>query len=87
MTGQVDLMTADAMPDGGRVWLAWHELAHPHNTVEIEGLQIDAGRNLGYTRMVAKRRPGAHLEEWLWPNQFRSLPVTFTPLPIMTDEV
>jgi SAM-dependent methyltransferase len=85
VTGLVDVATSDAMPDGGRVWLEWHRLAHPDNEVEIKSLEIDAGRYMGYTRTIAQRRPGAKLEEWLWHNQIRTLPVTFDPLPILPE--
>lgn len=59
-TGLVDVEGADSIPDGWQLWLRWLEVsaeqglrADPH---EIEMLRLDAGRHLGFTRMVARRR-------------------------------
>ena len=45
---------ADAMPDGWRRWLDWHRAVAPDNAVEIEALEADEGRTLGYVRVVAE---------------------------------
>jgi cyclopropane fatty-acyl-phospholipid synthase-like methyltransferase len=84
-TGLVDVKVSDAMPDGGRVWLEWHRRVHPHNRAEIESLEADAGRNIGYTRTVAQRRAGVKPDEFCWPNQIR-LPAQFDPLPILASD-
>lgn len=85
-TGIVEVTTSDSMPDGWQVWLAWHRRAHPDNRVEIESLEFDAGRYLGYTRTVAQRRAGVALQDWVWPNQNRTLPVQFEPLPVLASK-
>ena len=59
-TGPVAVMHADLIPDGWRHWLAWLEVAGGHNypTSEEEAAMVreDAGRNLGFTRLVARKR-------------------------------
>ena len=62
-TGFVDVETADALPDGWRFWLRWLELIAPENEPEIRALEADAGRNLGYVRVVGRRRNDAQLSE------------------------
>jgi len=56
-TGIVTVSTADTMPDGWRRWLDWQHLVNPGNTVEIDAINTDAGRTLGYVRVVAQRNP------------------------------
>lgn len=84
-TGLVDIVAADAMPEGGRAWLEWQQRAHPYNQKEIVSLEIDAGRWITYTRVIARRRPGVKLEEYCWPSQRRVLPMQFDPLPIEAE--
>ncbi|WZO98286.1 methyltransferase domain-containing protein [Isosphaeraceae bacterium EP7] len=62
-TGIVDIELADAMPDGWQQWLAWHRALAPDNVVEIAALEADQGNNLGYVRVVARRRPDVELED------------------------
>ena len=50
-----DIEASDVMPEGWRHWLLWQKWAYPHNTKEIDALQTDAGRNLGYWRVVGRR--------------------------------
>ena len=73
-TGLLDIEAADAMSDGWRLWSAWHRIAWPDNTAEIEAVEMDAGRYLGYFRMVGRRRPGMPLAEYAWPDSLRSFP-------------
>ena len=54
-TGLVNVMVADTMPEGWRFWLNWHHVVAPDNAVEIRALEADAGRNMGYVRVVARR--------------------------------
>jgi SAM-dependent methyltransferase len=58
-TGKVDVLLADMIPDGWKQWLLWQEicLAERYRSSESEAamLREDAGRNLGFTRMVARR--------------------------------
>ncbi len=51
----VQVVLADTMPDGWRRWLAWQHAVAPDNTTEIEVLEADRGRTLGYVRVVGRR--------------------------------
>jgi SAM-dependent methyltransferase len=62
-TGIVRITTADTMPDGWRVWLDWHRVIAPDNSLEIEALTADEGEYIGYVRVVGRRQPEVHLEE------------------------
>lgn len=77
-SGVVDVERADTMPDGWKLWLAWHKTAHPQNQLEIEAIEADEGRFLGYVRGVARRRPDAKFEEYCWPDPLRSMPISYT---------
>ncbi len=59
-TGKVDVLHADLIPDGWKQWLLWEEVClaegYPAHEAEAELLRRDAGRNLGFTRVVARRR-------------------------------
>lgn len=63
-TGLVDVETADAMPEGWRLWLEWNEICGQSGRSdmahivrrEAEMLRVDAGRTLGFTRVIARRR-------------------------------
>jgi hypothetical protein len=57
----VDIEVADSLPDGWRFWLDWLRLIAPQNTTEMQMLEADAGRNLGYVRAVGRRRSNAPL--------------------------
>ena len=78
-TGIVDVELADAMPDGWRLWLEWQRTVSPDNSVEIEALEADAGRFLGYVRAVA-RRTELELEE-----PIVSLPPHYEKQPLLRD--
>jgi SAM-dependent methyltransferase len=60
-TGIVDVLLADDMPDGWRLWLEWLRLIAPQNTVEIAALEADRGEHFGYVRFVGRRREEALL--------------------------
>jgi SAM-dependent methyltransferase len=49
--------------DGWRLWLDWLRVIAPDNTVEIQALEADGGRHLGYVRVVGRRRAEAQLSE------------------------
>lgn len=63
--GKVTVELADSIPEGWKHWLEWQEIclerqgeSHPYREEglrEAEMLRVDAGRNLGFTRMVARR--------------------------------
>ncbi len=73
-TGIVDVAVADTLPDGWRCWLDWHHAVAPDNATEIRALEADAGRYLGYVRLVGRRRDGVKLEDYCWPDTLRSFP-------------
>lgn len=62
-TGIVDVELADTLADGWEFWLRWHQTVAPDNLVEIGAVQADAGRYLGYYRVVGRRRADAQLQE------------------------
>ncbi len=62
-TGIVTVEVADSMPNGWRHWLEWHRTIAPENRLEIETLEADGGRHLGYNRVVGRRRRDAVLNE------------------------
>ena len=55
--------------EGWQVWSQWQRSAWPDNTAEIAAVEADAGRFLGYVRLVGKRREGIKLEHM--PGQIR----------------
>ena len=57
----MDIEVADTLPDGWRLWLDWLRSIAPDNATEIRALEADAGRNLGYVRVVGRRRAEAPL--------------------------
>jgi SAM-dependent methyltransferase len=73
-TGIVEIEVADTMEEGWRVWLDWHLQAHPGNRTEITTLKADQGGYLGYVRTIGRRREGAKLEDYCWPDNLRSFP-------------
>ncbi len=87
-TGILDIELADTLPGGWQLWLDWHHVVAPHNTVEIAAVQTDGGRYLGYVRAMGRRRAGVKLEDYCWPDPMRSLPVQYTKAPLLrTDDV
>ncbi len=78
--GIVDILVADAMPDGWQRWLDWHQAVAPDNAAEIEALEADQGRTLGYVRVVARRRPDVVLDD-----PIVSLPAQYTKHPLLRD--
>lgn len=62
-TGIVDVTLADTMPDGWRRWLDWQHVVCPGNHTELQAVEADAGRYLGYVRAVGRRQAEAKLDE------------------------
>jgi cyclopropane fatty-acyl-phospholipid synthase-like methyltransferase len=58
-SGRVTVRTADMIPDGWKQWLRWVDVRVQHgfrgNPEEAEMLRIDAGRNLGFSRILATK--------------------------------
>jgi SAM-dependent methyltransferase len=65
-SGKAEALAADWLPDGGAQWLLWTEVCRDAGAIPepfrkvvpqiIEMLRQDAGRHLGFTRMVARKR-------------------------------
>lgn len=59
-SGRVDVERADLLPDGWKEWLLWLEVCREMGVEtdpnEIRMVREDAGRNLGFSRIVASRR-------------------------------
>lgn len=85
-TGIVDVETADVLDDGWKFWAYWHRLNWPDNVLEIAAIERDAGRYLGYNRMVARRRDGARLEPFIWPDTMRSMPFSYEKTPLLRED-
>jgi SAM-dependent methyltransferase len=62
--GTVEVERADWVEDGWRDWMRWNAITVAHGVApmpdvartEIEMLEVDAGRTLGFSRVVARRR-------------------------------
>ncbi len=62
-TGQVTIELADMLPEGWEHWMRWMEAifgreGQDYAKREAVMLQSDAGRHLGFTRLVARRESG-----------------------------
>jgi cyclopropane fatty-acyl-phospholipid synthase-like methyltransferase len=77
-SGLVEVDVADTMPDGWERWLDWHRAICPDNAAEIEALEADRGRYLGYVRVVAHTRADARPEETIV-----SVPVEYKRTPLL----
>lgn len=77
-TGIVTVELADSMTDGWQCWLDWHLMIAPDNAVEIQAVMTDAGRNLGYVRMVGRREGKVELSD---PTV--SMPMQYTKTPLL----
>jgi SAM-dependent methyltransferase len=77
-TGIVDVEVADTMPDGWRYWLRWHQAVAPQNLVEIQAVEKDQGKYLGYVRVIARRRAGVRLDE-----PVTSVPTEYVKKPLL----
>jgi SAM-dependent methyltransferase len=77
-TGIMDIEVADTMPEGWKLWRDWHKAVAPDNAAEIEALEADRGRTLGYVRLVGRRREDASLEE-----PIVSVPAQYTRRPLL----
>jgi len=79
-TGILDIQLADTLPDGWKLWLDWHQTICPDNKVEIQTLETDRGRYLGYLRLVGRRRADVKLDE-----PIVSIPAQYTKKPLRRD--
>lgn len=77
-SGIVDLEVAETMVDGWHLWLDWHRVVAPHNLEEIQALEADRGRYLGYVRLVGRKRADAQLQE-----PIVSVPADYNKVPLL----
>ena len=83
-TGIARVELAETMPDGWRLWLDWHRAIAPDNATEIKAVEDDAGRFLGYVRVVARRRGETALDEVCWPDPLRTMvPPQYVKKPLL----
>jgi cyclopropane fatty-acyl-phospholipid synthase-like methyltransferase len=80
-TGIVGIEAADTMADGWQFWLDWQRALVPDNHAEIQALETDRGRYLGYVRVVGRRRAQVELAD---PNM--SIPVQYTKKPLLRSD-
>jgi SAM-dependent methyltransferase len=76
-SGIMDIEVADTMPDGWQRWLDWHRAIAPDNREEIQALETDRGKYLGYVRVVGRRRADARLSD-----PIVSMPVEYKKTPL-----
>jgi cyclopropane fatty-acyl-phospholipid synthase-like methyltransferase len=62
-TGILDVELADTLLEGWQLWRDWLEVIAPENTVELQALEADRGRYLGYVRVAGRRRADVTLDE------------------------
>ena len=80
-TGIMAVEVADDLPEGGRVWLEWQRAVCPDNLTEIQALEADAERFLGYVRVIGRRWEEARLDE-----PIVSIPSEYVRQPLLRDE-
>jgi ubiquinone/menaquinone biosynthesis C-methylase UbiE len=80
-SGIAKVELADDMAEGWRVWLDWQRVVCPDNKVEIAALEADAGRYLGYVRVIGRRKADAKLEA-----PIVSMPSEYTHKPLLRAE-
>ena len=62
-TGILEIEVADTFPHGWQLWRDWQVVVAPDNAVEIQAVETDRGRYLGYVRLVGRRCAEARLDE------------------------
>ena len=77
----MDIELADTLPDGWQLWLDWLSAVAPDNEVEINALEADRGRYLGYVRLVGRRQGQVKLED-----QIESVPPQYTKKPLLGSQ-
>ena len=84
-TGIVTVELAEAMPDGGQLWLDWHKTMYPDNVTEIEALEHDQGRSVGYIRVIGRRRSDVALVDYCWPDTTKPVPSEYVRQPLLRN--
>jgi SAM-dependent methyltransferase len=62
-TGILDISVADTLPDGWRLWLDSLRAVAPGNSTEISAIEADAGRYIGYVRVVGRHQVDAPVHD------------------------
>jgi hypothetical protein len=81
----VSFERADTLADGWQLWRDWQRAVARDNQSELETLEADRGRYLGYVRVIARRRGKAELQEYCWPDTLRSSPDEYTRAPLLRE--
>jgi cyclopropane fatty-acyl-phospholipid synthase-like methyltransferase len=79
-SGVVTVERADTLAGGWQFWRDWIKVIAAENQPEIDALESDAGRYLGYVRAVSRRRRDAQLAE-----PILSVPAQYTKKPLLRD--
>lgn len=77
-TGILEVETADTLTDGWKFWRDWHLAIAHDNATEIQALEADTGRYLGYVRAVGRRLEGIALEA-----PILSIPAAYAQAPML----
>ena len=85
-TGIMEIEIADTLADGWRLWLDWQRAVAPNNATELEAIEKDGGRYLGYVRLIGRRREGVKLEEYCWPDSLRTFPGEYCKKPLLRQQ-
>lgn len=80
-SGLLDVRVADTMPDGWKYWLDWHRAVAPDNALEIQALEADQGRWMGYVRTIGNRRADRQIND-----PVLSLPEHYEPKPLLRED-
>jgi cyclopropane fatty-acyl-phospholipid synthase-like methyltransferase len=80
-TGIMEIDQADTMADGWQLWLEWQRAVAPDNEAEIQAIEADRGRSLGYVRLVGRRQGAAQLADHIL-----SVPAQYTKKPLLRSE-
>jgi hypothetical protein len=77
-TGILSVEITDSLPNGWQYWRDWLQVIAPENLLEIQTIEADSGRHLGYVRAVGRRRVEAQLME-----PIESIPSQYTKKPLL----
>ena len=72
-TGLVEIESADTMVDGWKLWAKWQHHIAPNNKAEIEAIEADAGRHIGYIQLTARHKSGVELADYAWPDTLKAM--------------
>ncbi|MBE7494219.1 MAG: methyltransferase domain-containing protein [Verrucomicrobiaceae bacterium] len=79
-SGILTVEHADTMPEGCKLWRDWIQIIAPDNQTEIQALEADQGRHLGYVRVVGRRDGRVVL-----PDPVLSLPPAYVKHPLLQN--